>query len=303
MKWSITWGISAAGAIVLALPLLLYSKAQWQRPPRTNLETALFKGITYQRKISETPWPYIVHVVTIDLMAPGIEVQVSPGLQADQALADGEMADDLAENFEAIAYKTSEFLLAHELQLAVNASYFYRFREKTPWDFYPHSGNRVNVLGEAIADGKRYSSPQPQWPALCFAANNQAQIASDGTCPAGTVQAIAGNQVLMSRGELMPVTKNDLPYSRVAVAIDAMGERLWLIVVDGKQRHYSHGITLSQLAQIATDLGADAALICDNHYKILEHVLILIENKHVSIIAKNKHVLLGKTKRARGKKG
>ncbi|NER83080.1 MAG: phosphodiester glycosidase family protein, partial [Leptolyngbya sp. SIO1D8] len=44
---------------------------------------------------------------------------------------------------------------------------------------------------------------------------------------------------------------------------DAMGERLWLIVVDGKQRHYSHGITLSQLAQIATDLGADAALNLD----------------------------------------
>ncbi|MEO0989215.1 MAG: phosphodiester glycosidase family protein, partial [Cyanobacteria bacterium J06639_14] len=38
---------------------------------------------------------------------------------------------------------------------------------------------------------------------------------------------------------------------------------LWLIVVDGKQPHYSQGATLTQLSQIARKLGADAAINLD----------------------------------------
>ena len=240
----------ATGALILALPLLFYSKSQWQRPSRNDMETLLFEGITYRREVHEEPWPYLVHVVQIDLMAPGIDVQVASG-SAER------------NDFETTAYTVSDFLADNGLQLAVNAHYFYPFREKTPWDFYPHSGDRVNVVGQAIAEGTTYSTPRPGWPALCFAEDNRARVAVGGSCVAGTQHAIAGSELLVMKGKPVAPSGKDLPYARVAVAIDDPGEQLWLIVVDGKQPHYSQGVTLTQLGQIAIELGTDSAINLD----------------------------------------
>ena len=77
----------------------------------------------------------MIHIVTIDLEAPGLKLFVTPGEQS--AVTDG---------METVARTTSEFLKTFELQLAVNAGYFYPFREKTPWNTYPHPGDRVNVV-------------------------------------------------------------------------------------------------------------------------------------------------------------
>ncbi len=65
------------------------------------------------------------------------------------------------------------------------------------------------------------------------------------------------------KGKPVPPEGKDLPYARVAAAIDTVGEQLWLIVVDGKQPHYSQGVTLTQLGQMAVDLGADSAINLD----------------------------------------
>lgn len=239
----------AAGTILLTLPLLLYSSAQWQRPPRTHLEQELFAGVTYRRAVSDKPRPAIVHVVTLDLTAPGLEVVVSPGIFAEDAAA--------------IAQPTSAFLADNGLQLAINASYFYPFKEKTPWNFYPHQGDPVQVVGQAISQGSEYSAPQANWPVICFMANQRAYISGDHQCPAGTVQAVAGREQLVMAGQGIAIENADRAYGRVAVAIDAQGKTLWLIVVDGKQPRYSEGVTLQQLAQIALELGADAALNLD----------------------------------------
>lgn len=253
MQPTIRRRLYAAGALLLTLPLLLYSNAQGQRPAHTETEQALFAGITYRRQVLESPRPAVVHVAALDLTTPGVEVVVSPGV--------------VGEAHEAIAQPTSVFLAENALQLAINASYFYPFQEKTPWNFYPHPGDPVQVLGQAIAAGREYAPPHPKrpalWPVLCFAANQQAQIVAAGQCPPGTMQAVAGNQELVVAGQLAHYHQTDRAYGRVAVAIDARGEKLWLIVVDGKQPRYSEGVTLYELAQIALALGADAALNLD----------------------------------------
>ena len=237
------------------IPLLIYSIAQWLRPPRTLATAILFAGITYEREIAEQPWPQVIHIVTIDLDEAGVEVLVSPGTAA---AVEGEPAE-----FETIALTTSDFLVQNDLELAVNANFFAPFSETTPWNFYPGPGDDTRVLGTAISNGEAYSLPESAWPALCFGPDKRAQIAPEGTCPDGTQQAIAGKQQLVWGGAPVPIEEKDTPYARVMVAVNAQGDRLWLVIVDGKQPGYSAGATLAQLTEIALRLEAAAAINLD----------------------------------------
>lgn len=242
----------AATTSLLTLPLLLYGWLHLSRPPRTTQQRSLFQGIVYKREVRSTPRPLMLHIVTVDLTAPGVKVLVTPG-------------QPTPDDTEVRARTATEFLIEFELQLAINGSFFYPFHETSPWDYYPKSGDRVNALGQAIANHSSYSPPQSDWPVLCFSANNDVRIETDGECPEGTVQAVAGNTTLVEKGN--PVGLNsDSPqkaYARVAVAIDKDGKKLWLIAIDGKQPLYSEGVTIAELTQIILDLGADSALNLD----------------------------------------
>lgn len=244
----------AVGIGLLILPLLLYSRLHLLRPPRTNQELTLFQGIVYKREARSTPRPFMLHIVTIDLTAPGIGVLVTPGMPTP-------------DNWETRARTTSEFASEFKLQLAINANYFFPFHEHSPWDFYPHSGEKVNVLGQAISQGFIYSPAESDWPVLCFDANNRAQILESGECPLGTVHAVAGSAIVVASGTPVAVSpdspSNDTSYSHVAVAVDQLGQKLWLIVIDGKQPLYSEGVTLAELAEIVIELGAYTALNLD----------------------------------------
>ncbi len=163
------------------------------------------------------------------------------------------------------ARTTSEFLREFKLQLAINASFFSPFREETPWDYYPRSGDRARVAGQAISNGYGYSQPRSGWPVVCFSASNRAQIVASGKCPKGTVQAVAGDSMLVAQGKPVGVglSPKEVPYARTAVAIDPKGEKLWLIAIDGKQPLYSEGVTMSELTKIVMELGAHTALNLD----------------------------------------
>jgi hypothetical protein len=251
----------AAGAGILLLPLILYGWLHFIRPPRTTQERSLFQGIAYRREARSTPRPYMIHIVTIDLTAPGVKVMVTPGTPSSKKT---EVPTEID------ARTTSEFLREFKVQLAINGSFFYPFREVTPWDYYPHSGDRANVVGQAIANGSSYSSPESDWPVLCFNTSKgryRAQIAGGRECPKGTLHAVAGNQLLVERGKAVglnpEVDDRNRPYPRVAAAIDQAGEKLWFVAIDGKQPLYSEGATLTELTKIILDLGADRALNLD----------------------------------------
>lgn len=239
---------------VLALPLVAFGWQVAQRPPQTNQERPLFQGITYRREFRSTPRPVMLHIVTVDLKAPGLQPLVTPGEQRSIL-------------WETNARTTSEFLAEFKLQLAVNASFFHPFAENTPWNYYPRPGDRVGVVGQAISSGKEYGPPLPDWPVLCFQPNQQAQILTTEQCPAGTTQAVAGSAVLVANGRSLPPRQtsadSDGLYSRTAIAIDRSGYKLWILAVDDKQWRYSEGVSLAELAELAIALGADAAINLD----------------------------------------
>lgn len=242
-----------AGTSLLLLPLILYSALHFLRPPQTNIKQALFRGIVYQRSFRSTPRPMMIHIVSIDLTAPGVKPFVTPGLPPGS-------------DRETTARTTSEFLREFKLQLAVNASFFAPFHENTPWDYYPRSGDRSFPFGEVISNGYRYSKTEAGWKVLCFSQSNRAQIADSGVCPEGTTQAVAGGEIFIERGKpKMEIfqQRGNKPYPHMAVAIDQEGKKLWIIAVDGKQLLYSEGIKMRELAEMVMNLGAYTALNLD----------------------------------------
>jgi hypothetical protein len=243
----------SAGTALLLLPFILYSALHFLRPPQTEKEQVLFRGIVYKRHARSIPRPIIIHIVSVDLNAPGVKPLVTPGMPPSS-------------DRETSARTTSEFLREFKLQLAVNGSYFHHFEEKTPWDYYPRSGDRSHPLGEVISNGYRYSVTEGGWRVLCFSQNNRAQIFDSGKCPVDTIQGIAGSKIFIDRGKPkaeFSQTPNDKPYPRMAAAIDREGKKLWLITVDGKQPLYSEGVKMSELTEIAMELGAYTALNLD----------------------------------------
>jgi hypothetical protein len=241
------------GVGLLAAPIGFYGWLHSLRPPRIDQEQVLFQGITYQRSARNTPRPLMIHTIAIDLTTTGIRPLVTP-------------SEPWIDDMQVSARTTSEFLKQFKLQLAVNASFFYPFREKTPWNYHPRTGDRVRVMGEAMSNGQLYTPEKQYWTTICFLPK-RAEIAFQGDCPKGTTQAVAGIVILVEQGK--PAyhrfkSKEDAkPYSRVAVAIDKTGEKVWFVVVDGKQPLYSEGVTIPELAEIMAALGAETALNLD----------------------------------------
>ena len=255
--------------IVLMLLAITLTPCLWlgtrylQRPARIAESSLLFsrakyqRGAKYQRIIWNQPRPVVLHLVAIDLTSPNLKILVTP---ADRTIPD---LDDRP----LIARTTTDFLKTFNMDLAINGSFFFPFKENGPLDYSPHSGDRVNVVGQAISSGKIVSANlEDNWAMICFDARNRAQILNQSTCPAHTQQGLSGNELILQNGTALNTrTAQDgaKPYARSIVGLDATGDTLWLVVVDGKQPSYSEGATLPELAAFLPTIGIMTALNLD----------------------------------------
>jgi exopolysaccharide biosynthesis protein len=233
--------------ILLLLPFIAYGRLHFLRPPHTDRSQLLFPGIDYRREASWQPRPVMMHVVTIDLQTAGLKLLVTPKTQNNSRT-------------------TSAFVREFKMKLAINASYFTPFYEHTPWDYYPSTGDPTAPIGEAISNGDRYASPLKEWPVICILQENVAKIIEGGTCPQGTINGVAGRELLVRNGlsiDARLLADDDKPYPRVAVGVDRNGSKLWLVIIDGKQPLYSEGVTKVELSRIFTKLGVDKAINLD----------------------------------------
>ena len=206
---------------------------------------ALFQGITYAREVRQSPRQMIIHVVRVDLRAPGIRLLVTPGdPNAEHALK---------------ARTTSKFLQDYHVQVAINGDGF------TPWysnnllDYYPHSGDPVEPIGFAASQGVPYSENTGEQPVLYLARNNQARF---GTSEGKVYNAISGNLMLVQDGRILPGLEGE-PQPRTAIGLDKRGKYLIIVVVDGRQPGYSEGATPEELAAILVEHGVNIGMNLD----------------------------------------
>lgn len=234
-------------SIILTIFLLITFVAVWiqlARPARTPELAVLYEGVVYERIVGEDP-DVVVHVITVDLDAANASLVVTP--------------PDANGRFPALT--TSKFLRTFDLQIAINGSFYQETADP----------NYLQPLGLTISDGVTHIPPRSNWPALCVPGDAYPTFAGDGRCPDETQQALAGNVMLVENGvpldprsSRFPGRSNSFrPQPRTAVALDAAGATMWLVVADGRQPGYSDGLTLEEFARFVAGLGAYQALNLD----------------------------------------
>lgn len=238
------WILIALGACgvvtVLAAAFLLGGRAL-----PTPVRQELYDGVTYYRRFHTAPRFFIVHVVAIDLNNPNIHFLVTP---PDEASAELPLS----------ARTTSQFLEEFGAQIAINGDGF------TPWhsngrdDYYPHVGDPIRPNGFAMSNGIEYGNGPA--PTLYISSGNAAAFNDPSI---GAANALSGDRMLALGRQPLADLPDDIPAPRTAIGLDLGGNRLILMVVDGRQPLYSLGVTLRELAELMLFYGADSAMNLD----------------------------------------
>jgi hypothetical protein len=208
----------------------------------------LFQGITYQREVYDQPRLNVIHHITVDLTAPGLDFVVRPGTPGEP---------------QPLQF-TSAFLAEYDLQLAINANFFSRPEEGDGlFDSLYLPGQPGIARGLVIAEGVTYATEPTYFPGLYFTAENAISFEYP---PAEPWNAISGNHMLVRYGEraVHPVTnERGGIHPRTAIGIDSTSTILTIVIVDGRQPGYSEGLSMWELSDLLIEYGAEYALNLD----------------------------------------
>jgi len=145
-----------------------------------------------------------------------------------------------------------------DVQVAVNGDGF------TPWysdsllDYYPHPGDPVTPNGTAASQGVVYATGNES--TLYLSAENAVSFSAPES---GQYNAISGDRMLLENGALAGGPDDVTVAPRTAIGLDGSGQKLIIVVIDGRQLLYSQGATLVELAEIMMYYGAETAMNLD----------------------------------------
>jgi hypothetical protein len=175
-----------------------------------------FVGVTHVTRVATTPRDLRMHIVLIDLTAPGIRVTVTPP----------------GGPRETIRQTTLQFLREARAQVAVNAHFFLPFPSANPF---------ASLIGLAASNGSVYSAfeaPEQSYaivshaPAINIDANNRATVvhARVGGEPTATVQrvtlwnTVAGSAQIVTNGVKTIPAYRDAQHPAAALTPGGPGE-------------------------------------------------------------------------------
>jgi hypothetical protein len=210
------------------------------------VQKELFQGVKYLRLPGKSLRMFVAHLLFIDLRATNLSFFVTP--------ADLDTLPSMR------ASTVTQFLERHQLQVAINANFFHPFHSNNPWDFYPRTGDIVQVLGIAASEGRQYSTQVWAGATAYISKSNRVQIGGGSD---NFWNAVAGDQWLVRDGMNVGVSDTFGRYPRAAIGVNRTGDKSILAVVDGKQPGYSEGLTLPEFAELLLAHGAHNALNLD----------------------------------------
>jgi len=219
------------------------------------------RGGQYEFRELTDPRPNRVHILRVNLGAGTEEVAVVVA------------ADPDGEDGPAEAALTSPLKLAGDRAVLA-------FINTNPWDSLPdaagqknrnwYEGQAVDITGLAATKGGVKSPAGGGLVSVWADAHARMHIGNAPTNPPPR-EGVAGWGQIVTDGEIISrlVRRNqsDTPKEirlnpLTGIGVDRGGEMLWLVVVDGRQKGYSEGMTHYELASLLCDLGCwDGALM------------------------------------------
>jgi len=228
--------LATATALAL-LPLGLYGTGLRYRSPPPPQRRALAPGFDYQTLVVDGP--AVVHIVRIDLQRPDLVPVATPP-------TDGAAVP---------AQRVLDFALEHNAAVAINTAFFHPFHARSPFDYYPRTGDPTEPFGITMTDGVEFGANRYHRGTVYLSENRASLEPIDDAR-----WAVSGRTILVRGGKARDIDEPAVA-PRSAIAYD--GERLWFVVVDGRQPGYSEGITLADLAQLLEHQGAQWAVEMD----------------------------------------
>lgn len=228
------------------LALLLGAAPAWAGDPpaprkgapkaeTTDRWTTLVPGIRHLHR--QTTEPLSVHVLVVDLRAPGVVVEVTPHAQRWM--------------------KPSQYGRASGAVAAVNGGFWSVFDQKAE-GLVMHGGRRW----PRARDDEFYGFFGIDKTGRGVISNPARVVRRVGHLR----EAISGRQLILDQGRVTRKAhcsdgcRHRQP--RTAVGVSADGHRVYLAVVDGRRAH-SRGISLAQLARMLAGLGASRVINLD----------------------------------------
>ena len=184
----------------------------------------------------------------IDLTYPGLEPKVTPEFTEWKTL-------------------TSDFAKANDCILAING--------EAGDGIFQNSGYGEWV-GTWISDGKPITMlDTDKRPFLYFDRNNKGYYSPEKEVvkePTETMyNAIWGRWDLIVNGKA-PEFENTRVYAQCIMGIDESGEKLYLLIVDGKNEAYSKGLSFEECAKLLLQMGCYNAMACDQGGSVCMYV-------------------------------
>ncbi len=203
-------------------------------------------GISYSQRAWPGAVPMQVAIIEIDLKTSGLSFAVSGSGGSDTS--------------EYRSKTTSTYLRESGAVVAINGGYF--------GPVVATEGVGQDAQGFAKSNGRVVSpasSPEKAGVAKAVVCFNRKQVAilAALACPERFDNGLAAGPLLIQEGTLKVDPKNATRHPRSALGINAAGDRLWLLTIDGRQTGYSEGASFAETALILQSLGAADAINLD----------------------------------------
>jgi len=208
-------------------------------------------GIDYSFSFETSPRPLRWHHLAVDLRNPRIKVKVAVGPDPDgEGPAESRLASplSLAQSVDSLAMVNANAFMALQGQ---RRAYGGMWVLDQP----------VKIGGLAVVDGAVRSRPEKRRASFWIDRTGTPKLAETLETP-GAREGAAGFGQILRGGRVLPARSNTR-HPRTAVGMNATGDILHLIVVDGRRKGVSEGVSTHELATRMLELGCSDAINLD----------------------------------------
>lgn len=242
--------LAAANGLFAEEALLVQSS-----PPKTPSPDETAPIYLWQETL-DTPRTIVASLARIDLQSPDVECVVMIGDDPDgEGPAEAELA------------YPETYMQKFNAMVGVNANAFGAARNEDAKKGY-YLGMPVNIIGLAASAGDvRSAAEEPP-------RRKRGEVAFWQDAKHASHMSVPGEDVAIHEGvgqfvaalvidDKIVRRKDEAVHPRTAIGLDATGRYLLLAVIDGRQKGYSEGVTLYELAQFMQQHGCAHAINLD----------------------------------------